>query len=138
MTPQRIAPLCVLVFVPFISAAQPATSIPVELRKQVTARVADAYPQLEPLYKHFHTNPELSLREEKTSVRLGDELERLGFAVARKVGGHGVVGVLSNGAGPTVLVRTDLDALPVTEQTGAPYASSAKVTDDKGATVGVM
>ena len=77
-------------------AQQPAS--PAEgLRKQVSAQVAEAYPRLEPLYKHFHAHPELSLREEKTSQRVADELEQLGFAVTRRVGGHGVVGVLKNG-----------------------------------------
>lgn len=109
-----------------------------ELRKQVAAQVADAYLRLEPLYKQFHANPELSLREDKTSERVANELEQLGFAVTRRVGGYGVVGLLKNGAGPTVLVRTDMDALPVTEQTGASYASSAKATDDKANSVGVM
>ena len=108
------------------------------LRQQLNARVAAAYPNLEPLYKHFHLHPELSSHEEKTSQRLADELEQLGFNVTRRMGGFGVVGVLTNGRGRTVLVRTDMDALPVTEQTGAAYASSAKAADDKGNSVGVM
>ncbi|MCI0746613.1 MAG: amidohydrolase [Verrucomicrobia subdivision 3 bacterium] len=78
------------------------------------------------------------MQEEETALRLADELERLHYTVSRRVGGHGVVGVLKNGAGPTVMVRTDMDALPVTEQTGAPYASRAKAIDDKGNSVGVM
>src|SRR5439155_7496997 len=119
-------------------AAEQPQSVDEELRRQVAARVAEAVPHLEPLYKQFHAHPELSLREEKTSERVAAELEGLGLKVTRRVGGHGVVGVLSNGHGPTVLVRTDLDALPVTEQTGAPYASEVKATDDKGNTVGVM
>ena len=139
MTPQRIAALCASALcAQFTLSAQPTTSASIELRKQVAARVANAYPQLEPLYKYFHANPELSLREEKTAQRLADELEKLKFAVARRIGGHGIVGVLSNGAGPTVLIRTDLDGLPVTEQTGASYASTVKMTDEKGNTVGVM
>lgn len=109
-----------------------------QLRKEVAARVAKAYPELEPLYKEFHTQPELSGQEEKTSQRLAGELEGLGFKVTRGVGGHGVVAVVSNGAGPTVLVRTDMDALPVTEQTKAPYASTVKAKDKNGETVGVM
>jgi amidohydrolase len=108
------------------------------LRTQVDSRVADVYPRFESLYKDFHSHPELSLLEEKTSRRLADELEQLGLAVSRGVGGHGVVAVLKNGAGPTVLVRTDMDALPVTEQTAVAYASTVKATDDKGNSVGVM
>src|SRR5438876_8534412 len=109
-----------------------------ELREQLASPVANAYSQFEPVYKQLHAHPELSLQEEKTSARLADELEKLGFNVTRRVGGYGVVGVLKNGNGPTVLVRTDMDALPVTEQTRAAYASAVKVTDDKGNTVGVM
>src|SRR5262245_10605295 len=138
MIPQRIAGLCFFSCVQSALLAQPSSSISPELRQQVTAKVAEAYPKLEPLYKHLHTHPELSLREEQTAARVADELEKLGFKVTRRIGGNGIVGVLSNGNGPTVLVRTDLDALPVTEQTSAAYASTVKVTDEKGNTVGVM
>ena len=140
MTPQRILILGVLIasFMTSRSSAQQPQPIPDELRRQVAARIAAAYPELEPLYKSLHEHPELSLQEEKTSTRLADELEKAGFAVTPRVGGFGVVAVLKNGAGPTVLVRTDMDALPVSEQTGAPYASSTKVNDDKGSSVGVM
>jgi hippurate hydrolase len=96
------------------------------------------YPRLFELYKHLHTHPELSLHEEKTGQRVADELKEAGFEIAPRVGGHGVVGVLRNGRGPTILVRTDLDALPVKEQTGLAYASNVRVTDDKGAEVDVM
>jgi hippurate hydrolase len=118
--------------------AQPTAGMPADLRQRVAAQVAESFTRLEPLYRHFHGHPELSGQEEKTSQRLADELEQLAFKVTRRVGGYGVVGILSNGPGPTVLVRTDMDALPVPEQTGAPYASSAKATDDQGNTVGVM
>src|SRR5437762_738625 len=90
------------------------------------------------LYRWFHTHPELSFAERETSKRLADELRDAGYAVTENVGGYGVVAVLKNGAGPTVLFRTDLDALPVKEQTGLPYASSVRATDDKGAEVEVM
>src|SRR5690606_15651685 len=76
--------------------------------------------------------------EEKTAARLSDELRGLGFEVTTKVGGHGFVAVLANGPGPTVMLRTDLDGLPVVEQTGLPYSSDVRTTDDKGADVGVM
>jgi hippurate hydrolase len=139
MTPQEAAVFSLCTLCVFTApAADTPVSTAAQLRQQVTSQIAKACPQLEPLYKHFHTHPELSSREENTSKRVADELEQLGFKVTRRVGGYGVVSVLSNGVGPTVLVRTDLDALPVTEQTGAPYASSAKVTDEKGNTVGVM
>src|SRR5262249_15510720 len=72
------------------------------------------------------------------SARLAEELKKLGFEVTTGVGGHGIVGVLENGKGPTVLVRTDMDALPVTEQTGLSYASKVRVRDKAGNDVGVM
>ncbi|MCX7825197.1 MAG: amidohydrolase [Verrucomicrobiae bacterium] len=108
------------------------------LRGRVQARVDAAYEQLDALYKHLHANPELSYHEVKTSARLASELRQQGLEVTEKVGGHGVVAVLKNGAGPTVLVRADMDALPVKEQTGLPYASRVTTTDDKGQEVNVM
>jgi amidohydrolase len=86
--------------------------------------LAKELPDLVELYKHLHTHPELSLQEVRTAARLADEMRKAGFEVTEKVGGTGVVAVLKNGPGPTVLVRTDMDALPVTEQTGLPYASA--------------
>lgn len=109
-----------------------------DLRGEVQTRLAREYPSLESLYKHLHTHPELSLQEKETAKRIADELERAGFQVTRGVGGNGVVGVLRNGNGPTVLVRTDLDALPVKEQTGLSYASTVQTKDEKGETVSVM
>ncbi|HMJ66609.1 MAG TPA: amidohydrolase, partial [Candidatus Binatia bacterium] len=131
-------PIFILALVLSCSSVGQTASTAEELRKEVSSRVGQMYPQYEPVYKEFHSHPELSLREEKTSERLAGELEKLGFKVARRVGGYGVVGVLKNGDGRTLLVRTDMDALPVTEQTGAAYASAVKVTDDKGNAVGVM
>jgi len=113
-------------------------AVPGDTRNLVKARVAEEYPILFALYQHLHANPELSLREEKTAARIADELRRAGCEVTEKVGGHGVVGVLRNGAGPTLLLRTDLDALPVTEKTGLPYASKVRATDDRGNEVDVM
>ena len=107
-------------------------------REQVQARVQQEYASLFELYKHLHTHPELSFQEEKTAARVAEELRSAGFEVATGVGKHGVVGVLRNGSGPTVLVRTDMDALPVKEQTGLPYASSATGKDEKGMEVPVM
>jgi amidohydrolase len=93
---------------------------------------------LRSLYTHLHSNPELSHLEEKTAARLASELRTAGYEVTEKIGGHGVVGVLKNGSGPTVLLRTDLDALPVKEQTGLPYASTKTQKDIGGETVPVM
>jgi len=97
-----------------------------------------AYPALDALYRDLHQNPELSLHEEKTAAKLAAKLRALGFDVTEHVGGTGIVGVLRNGKGPTVLVRTELDALPVKEATGLPYASTITVKDDAGNTIPVM
>lgn len=115
-----------------------ATAQDAALRSVIGARVDQRYPAVFELYKHFHANPELSLCEEKTSARLAEELRRAGFEVTAKVGGHGVVAVLKNGSGPTVLVRADMDALPVKEQTGLPYASTVTAKDPAGNEVSVM
>jgi len=93
---------------------------------------------LDALYKHLHTNPELSYEEEKTALRMAKELKTLGFEVTQNVGGHGVVGVLKNGDGPTVLVRTDMDALPIIEKTELAYASKVLTRDKEGKEVGIM
>jgi hippurate hydrolase len=90
-----------------------------------------------PLYVHLHANPELSLQEVETSKRIAKELEAAGIAVTTKVGGHGVVGVLENGSGKRLLIRTDMDALPIVEQTGLPYASTVQAEGPDGP-VGVM
>lgn len=90
------------------------------------------------LYRHFHAHPELSFHEEETAKRLAEELEAVGAEVTSNVGGHGVVALLNNGEGPTLMLRTDLDALPVTEQTNLVYASRVKVKNEAGVEVGVM
>jgi hippurate hydrolase len=105
---------------------------------EVNRRIAADYPYLEGLYQHFHAHPELSLQEEQTAARLARELRQTGLQVTEKVGGHGVVAVLKNGSGPTVLLRAELDALPVTEKTGLPYASQVRTRDREGNEVGVM
>jgi len=90
------------------------------------------------LYRWLHTHPELSFAEKETSKRVAEELRAAGLEVTEHVGGNGLVGILKNGAGPTLLIRSDLDALPVKEQTGLPYASSVVTKDDTGAEVSVM
>ncbi len=106
--------------------------------QQINCQIDKNYSHLESLYKHLHAHPELSLQEEQTSSRLAREMQALGFEVTARVGGHGVVAVLKNGPGPTVLVRTDMDALPVSEHTGLPYASTVHGRDRAGNDVGVM
>ena len=90
------------------------------------------------LYIHFHENPELSFQEEKTSQRFAQELEKIGCQVTQNFGGYGVVGIMENGVGPVVMLRADLDGLPVTERTGRPYASQVQVEGEAGGKVGVM
>src|ERR1700674_1912888 len=96
------------------------------------------YPSLDALYIDLHRNPELSLHEEKTAAKLASRLRALGYEVTEHVGGHGIVGVLKNGPGPTLWVRTDMDALPVKEQTGLACAGTPMTKNDAGETVGVM
>ncbi|MGZ3396086.1 MAG: M20 metallopeptidase family protein [Isosphaeraceae bacterium] len=90
------------------------------------------------LYIHLHSHPELSYQEVETAARVVAELKRAGAKVTTGVGKLGVVGLIENGPGPVVLVRTDMDALPVVEQTGLPYASKVKARDSQGREVGVM
>ncbi len=89
-------------------------------------------PGQEAFYQDLHRHPELSHQEHHTARRVGDRLHGDGFAVTSGIGGTGVVGVLANGSGPTVLLRCELDALPVREETGAPYASTATATAANG------
>ena len=102
------------------------------------AIAADYAANLEPLFRHFHANPELSHREVQTAARLATELRALGFQVTEGVGGTGVVAVMRNGDGPTVLLRADMDGLPVKEATGLPYASTATQEDLDGIVKPVM
>jgi len=107
-----------------ISAGAMAQSSP--LHAQVAPIVSGMYPSLEALYKDLHANPEVAFQEVRTAAKMAEEMRKLGFEVTEKVGGTGVVAIYKNGAGPTVLVRTELDALPMEEKTGLPYASKAK------------
>lgn len=95
------------------------------------------YPALDALYLDLHQNPELSMQEVKTAAKMAAQLRAAGFEVTEKVGGHGVVGVLRNGSGPTMMVRTDIDALPLPEKTNLPYASKVTAKDPNGNVVPV-
>ncbi len=90
------------------------------------------YPYLQALYTHFHENPELSFEEVQTAKRLAAELQSVGFDVTTGIGRTGIVAVMRNGSGPTLMIRTDMDALPVKEQTGKAYASTAIGQNWKG------
>jgi amidohydrolase len=104
----------------------------------VSAEVGAVYPETEALYLDLHRHPELSGHEQQTAAKLAAGLRALGYTVTTGVGGAGVVGILKNGNGPVVMLRTELDALPVEEKTGLPYASTVRTKDDRGADVGVM
>jgi amidohydrolase len=117
------------------------------LAQQIPQSIADAeLPSLLTIYKDLHTHPELSGQEEQTAALVAKELRAAGCQVTEHVGkyenskykGYGVVGVMKNGDGPTVLVRTDMDALPVKEETGLPYASKVVTKNDEGKDVPVM
>ena len=95
-------------------------------------------PALLDLYRHLHSHPELSGKETATAARLAEEWRTAGYEVTENVGGTGVVGLLRNGDGPTVMLRCDLDALPITEETGLPFASTVTVERPGGGTTGVM
>jgi hippurate hydrolase len=95
-------------------------------------------PDIERFYKDVHAHPELSMQETRTAGLAADRLRAAGYEVAAGVGHTGVVGLLRNGAGPTIMLRADMDALPVEEATGADYASTVKATDPEGKTVPVM
>lgn len=96
------------------------------------------YPEVEALYLDLHRNPELSLHETQTAAKLGERAKALGYEVTTRVGGTGIVAVMKNGPGPTVLFRTDMDALPVEEKTGLAYASHVVTRNDSGVMVPVM
>src|SRR5215469_6638638 len=104
------------------------------LEKQINSVSPDA----QALYLDLHEHPELSSHETRTAAELANRLRALGYEVTEHVGGTGVVGVLKNGPGPTVMLRTELDALPVEEKTGLPYASKVRTKDDSGRDVPVM
>jgi amidohydrolase len=103
-----------------------------------TKEVENAYPEAHALYLDIHQNPELSSHEVQTAAKLAGRLRGLGYEVTEHVGGTGIVAILKNGAGPTVMLRTELDALPVEEKTGLAYASKVRTKDDGGQDVPVM
>lgn len=139
---RRVAIFCLMFFCLFF-IAPPARSQQGKLDELLDREM----PSLLSTYKSLHAAPELSHHEVKTSAFVAQELRALGYTVSEHVGkyaehpdwiSYGVVGVLKNGSGPTVYVRTELDALPIVEQTGLPYASHVRAKDDSGREVGVM
>lgn len=112
--------------------------VPSPLRAQTPAEINAAYPELKALYEDLHRNPELGFQEVQTAAKLAARLRTLGYEVTTGVGRTGIVALLRNGAGPTVMLRTELDALPVAEKTGAAFASTVTAKNAAGATVPVM
>jgi len=104
----------------------------------IRASIAKDMPALMDVYRDLHQHPELSFQEVQTAAKLAKRARDLGFEVTEGVGRTGVVAVMRNGAGPTVMLRADMDALPVAEQTGLPFASKAVATTDKGIESPVM
>ncbi len=125
----KCAALVVLVFLAVSACAQTTT---------ISKEVETVYPEAHALYVDLHQNPELSSHEAQTAAKLAGRLRSLGYEVTEHVGGTGVVAVLKNGPGPTVMLRTELDALPVEEKTGLAYASKVRTKDDAGHDVAVM
>lgn len=123
------AKLLLLAFLAASAFAQTATQ-----SKEVNA----AFPAAHDLYLDLHQNPELSSHETQTAAKLAERLRTLGYEVTEHVGGNGIVALLKNGTGPTVMLRTELDALPVEEKTGLSYASKVHTKDDGGRDVPVM
>ncbi len=124
--------LCVFMVISAAVGAQPRPAVP--LSEEVNA----VFPEQEALYLDLHRHPELSLHEQQTAAKLAARVRALGYEVTTGVGGTGVVAVLRNGPGRTVLLRTDMDALPVQEKTGLAYASTVTVKGDAGETIPVM
>jgi hippurate hydrolase len=123
----------------FLGAVALMASVAMPAQAQDTRKAIEMdMPSLMDLYRDLHANPELSFQEFRTSAKLAAEAKRLGFTVTEKVGQTGVVAVLKNGPGPVVMLRADMDALPVIEQTGLPYASKVKGVSKSGLETGVM
>ncbi|API61068.1 peptidase M20 [Tardibacter chloracetimidivorans] len=120
-----------------LAAAMTSMAMPAAADPLADAVRADM-PALLALYRDFHRNPELSFQEKQTAARLAAEIRKSGFQVTEGVGGTGVVAVMKNGPGPVLMIRADMDALPVHEQTGLAYASSAKALTPDGLETPVM
>src|SRR6188472_3719383 len=105
---------------------------------ELESRIQNLLPELERVYTDIHAHPELSMQETRTARIAADRLRAAGYEVTDGVGQTGVVGLLRSGEGPTVMLRADMDALPVAEATGLSYASTVTGTDQEGNTVPVM
>src|SRR5213593_3585805 len=125
--PSPLKPIAVCVLMLGLAGTALAqSSVAEQFAPKVTGLVSGMYPQLQAVYEDIHSHPELGFQETRTAAKLAAEMRANGFQVTEKVGKTGVVAIFKNGAGPTVLVRTELDALPMEEKTGLPYASKVK------------
>jgi len=115
-----------------------AVHMPVAAQRNATSDIDAIYPDIETLYKDLHRNPELAFQETQTVAKLSARLKALGYDVTTGVGKTGIVAIMKNGAGPTVMLRTELDALPVAEKTGLPFASTVTTKNTAGQMVPVM
>jgi len=104
----------------------------------LSTQVESVFPDAQALYLDLHQHPELSSHETRTAAELAGRLRTLGYEVTEHIGGTGIVAIMKNGAGPTIMLRTELDALPVEEKTGLAYASKVRAKDDSGRDVPVM
>ena len=120
------------------AGATPAPAPSVMQSREIAARITGDMDGLMTLYRDLHAHPELSEQEGATAAKLAQRLKAMKFDVTEKVGGTGVVSVMKNGDGPVLLVRADMDGLPVTEQTGLPFASKVRTRTAEGVDTGVM
>ena len=125
-----LQPLYRLYVVVMLGFAFAATAQTADLNSAVVVEVDRAYPVLEALYKDIHAHPEIAFEERRTATKLATEMRALGFTVTEGVGKTGLVAIYENGTGPTIMVRTELDALPMEEKTGLSYASKAKTVSN--------
>lgn len=130
---------CCVLLLASLSAATLAKELPAKSADALArAWAAEHVGELVEMYRELHQGPELSFEEEKTSARMAEELRAVGADVRTGIGGYGLIGILKNGDGPVLLLRADMDALPVAEETGVPYASQVRTENERGQTVGVM
>ncbi|CAN5305893.1 M20 family metallopeptidase [soil metagenome] len=125
------------IFTAVLAALPLACAIPASAQ-DLAGTIKTDMPSLMDLYRDLHTHPELSGQEVKTAAALAARARAMGFTVTEKVGGTGVVAVLKNGPGPVLMIRADMDGLPVVEQTGLPFASKVKAITGDGIESGVM
>jgi hippurate hydrolase len=125
--------LAAILGIALVTAAAAQAPAP-ELRQAIVADM----PSLMELYRDLHANPELSMQETRSAARMAAEARRAGFTVTTGVGGTGVVAVMENGPGPVLMLRADMDALPLVEQTGLPFASGVRGTNREGLETGIM